>query len=213
MNKSNVPSVFIGLILLAGIFGVITFSMDNALVRASISGPISAPTAPSTSPAIISEPIKPSAPVVSPSPISAPVQPSPSVSPSPKPTSVNNIYYWIEYFNNTNLKGKAVFKSFTTNIKYNWWFGSPDKKVKTNNFSARFIGFNYFEGGRYKITTSNDDGMRFYLDGKLVHDAWYNQPAFPRSFEMDIPSGLHKIQVEYYEKSGLASVSFDIKKI
>lgn len=205
---------FVVVLLLAGIFNLSLVIFKNSQAWASVSGPVSSPVQPSVSPspsAPVSAPISP-LPSASVSPSVTPT-PSPSVVPSPSSAPVQNTVWKAEYFNNVNLKGNPVWSTFISNINFNWFWGSPNNKVNNNNFSARFTTKKFFEGGRYQVTTSNDDGMRIYMDGFLIHSAWYNQGALKRRFQMDIPAGVHSVKVEYYEKGGLASVFVDFKKI
>jgi hypothetical protein len=48
--------------------------------------------------------------------------------------------------------------------------------------------------------------MRVYLDGLLVIDAWYDGYKEVSNRVLAIGSGRHHIQVDYYERTGDASI-------
>ena len=194
--------------MIVGLIGLftVTFGMDK--VFAVVSGPVVSPS-PSS---IVSAPVVPS-PSASSNPISSPVSPSPVVSPSASPSPTPSSTWKGEYYNNSKLAGYPTWLTFTPDVNFNWGHSSPIWWINKNNFSAKWTTKRYFEGGRYRVTTSNDDGLRFYVDGKLIHSSWYNQPAISRSFDMDFSKGNHTLKVEYYEKGGLASAKISFQKI
>ena len=49
--------------------------------------------------------------------------------------------------------------------------------------------------------------MRLWVDGSLVIDAWYDQPATIHSGSRRLQSGLHRVLVEYYEHRDKASIA------
>jgi mannan endo-1,4-beta-mannosidase len=170
----------------------------------------------SPSPLVSPSPVISPSPVVSPSPVQSPspsvvpsVSPSVSAAPSPTPAA----QFKAEFFNNEKVKGNPVFETTVSEINFDWGKSSPDSSVRKDGFSARFKGMKYFAGGRYKVTTSNDDGLKFYLDGSLVHSAWYDQGALKRSFKMDIPQGNHWVVVDYYDAGGKASAMISWEKL
>ena len=60
--------------------------------------------------------------------------------------------------------------------------------------------------GTYNFFAKHDDGLRLWVDGALVIDFWHDQPARTHSGTRTLSGGTHRIQVEYYEHTGLASV-------
>ena len=216
-NSNSALQLFVAVILTFGIIGLMVM-LGNGKLLAAVSGPISAPASPSVLPSAtpISAPVTPTPSAsVMPSPSASPsATPKPSVSPSASPSASPVVQTWkAEFFNNTNLKGKAAFVTYVQSINFNWGYGSPSSVISFNNFSGRFSSNRYFVGGKYRFTTSNDDGVKIYMDGRLIHSAWYNQSALLRTFEINIPTGNHSIKVEYYEKGGLASVLVNFTKI
>lgn len=109
------------------------------------------------------------------------------------------------YFNNKTLSGTPVFTRQDNIINFDWGTGSPDPSVNTDSFSARWTKTQYFSGGRYKFTTTSDDGVRLFVDNTLVIDKWVDQAQKDWSGIMDISQGDHTIKMEYYDNFGGAS--------
>ena len=61
--------------------------------------------------------------------------------------------------------------------------------------------------GEYTFIATSDDGMRVRVDGELVIDAWWDHSATRFSGTKSLTAGHHLVEVEYYEKSGLAVAS------
>ena len=84
-----------------------------------------------------------------------------------------------EAFSSCYYTGKdfSIFKYATsnTNINFNWGAGSPNQAVPNDNFSAKYQGVFHFETGSYDFTARADDGIRLFIDGKLIIDQWTDQ--------------------------------------
>lgn len=127
------------------------------------------------------------------------------------PTETPGLNVWhASYFNSNNLTGQAVLNRAESAISYDWGIGSPDLRINRDNFSARWEGQFYFDAGSYTFKPNTDDGVRIWIDGKLVHDFW-NSPT-NKSFKLDITRGLHQIKVEYRELGGDARAHFSWEK-
>lgn len=102
--------------------------------------------------------------------------------------------------------------------------GAPTSKVPKDNFSARYTTVKRLAKGEYIIRGKADDGLRVYIDGKLVIDCWnasaYVEDArkvmiddntgatiFGKSTEKDI----HLIEVQYLEGGGGSKVEFGME--
>jgi hypothetical protein len=111
-----------------------------------------------------------------------------------------------EYYNNRELKGGPVLTRYDAAIDFDWKTGSPDPAVPADNFSVRWTRTLGFTAGTYRFYSSSDDGVRLYVDGKSIVDAWSNN-KLPNTYTGDITlsDGLHSIVVEYYEQGGDAS--------
>jgi hypothetical protein len=66
---------------------------------------------------------------------------------------------------------------------------------------------NLQQGRRYKFDVRTDDGMRVFVDGRLVLDAWRDQPPTTYTFYVDGLSGLRSIFIEYYNDRGIGTAT------
>ncbi len=128
---------------------------------------------------------------------------TPTPSPTPAPTQITTPpsfnSFKAEYFNNQTLSGSPAYSTDTININYNWGTGSPASGINSDHFSARYTGLFNFDGSNYKFNVKSDDGVRVYLDGQLIIDAWKDQSQTNYSVLKTPTSGNHVVTVEYYE--------------
>ncbi|MBO0720744.1 MAG: glycoside hydrolase family 3 C-terminal domain-containing protein [Blastocatellia bacterium] len=110
-----------------------------------------------------------------------------------------------EYFNNKELKGDPVLVRSDEQVNFDWSRGRPAPQVNEDNFSVRWTGkFAPPESGTYQLGATADDGLRLYLDGRLLIDAWdnNNQPSQIRTVmkEVNLEAGHnYDVRIEYYE--------------
>lgn len=110
-----------------------------------------------------------------------------------------------EYFNNQWLSGEPAFVRNDATIDFDWDYGAPDTRVGADYFSVRWTRDFNFEGGRYRFTTETDDGVRFYVDGRLLIDRWHTMSRTRYTQEIHLGEGVHSIRMEYFENWGAAS--------
>ena len=113
---------------------------------------------------------------------------------------------WVgSYYGNQSLSGAPVLTRNDAAIDFDWGNGSPDAKVPADGFSARWSRTLGFEAGTYRFLASTDDGVRIFVDGKRIVDAWTKQ-SLPntRSGDIVLAAGQHTIVVEYFEEGGEA---------
>lgn len=109
------------------------------------------------------------------------------------------------YYNNMTLSGTPVLTRLDTNVNFDWGTGSPDPKVSADHFSARWTRTAFFGEGWHKFVVTADDGVRLYIDGKLVIDKWKDQPATSYNTLVSLSSSVqHTITMEYYENLNFA---------
>jgi len=119
---------------------------------------------------------------------------------------------WVgQYYNNISLSGAPVFYRNDTTLNFNWGTGSPDYSVPVDYFSAKWDAYqNIPTTGYYTIVATSDDGIRVWLDGALVIDAWYDHAPTTFNATRNLGAGLHAFHVEYYERTGGALISVQI---
>lgn len=114
-----------------------------------------------------------------------------------------------EYFNNRDLVGGPIHVRLDAAIDFDWGGASPVPGiVPANNFSVRWSGTqNFPEGGNYTFLAASDDGVRVWVDDRLIVDAWYDQTRNLHTGQISLSAGLHYVRVEYYDAGDAASIS------
>jgi hypothetical protein len=129
------------------------------------------------------------------------------VSKPPDGSNPPTITHWKgEYYNNRNLNGSPSLVRNDTRINFGWGSGSPASAISSDNFSVRWTRTMRFDRGTYRFRTTSDDGVKLWIDGKLVISAWYDQGATHRySGNIFLSGGNHTVKMEYYEHGGGAT--------
>ena len=104
-----------------------------------------------------------------------------------------------KYYNNTSLSGSPVVVRDDTNINFNWGEGSPHPSILPDNFSVRWTTTLSLIAGDYTFHTCTDDGVRLYVDGRLIIDQWRNMPPTDFYATTYLSAGDHTITMEYYD--------------
>ncbi|GKU30564.1 TIM-barrel domain-containing protein [Clostridium folliculivorans] len=117
-----------------------------------------------------------------------------------------------EYYANNNLSGSPVLTRTDSSVNFNWGTNSPASGVPADNFSARWTG-NITVGDQDAIlATTIDDGIRMYIDDKLVIDAWGPHDSSTLDANITLAKGTtHSIKLEYNEGARDALISLKWK--
>ena len=108
-----------------------------------------------------------------------------------------------QYYNNrTFARAPAFTRCDTYPLTFNWASGGPGTGVAANNFSARWTTRATFEAGSYRFTARADDGVRVWVDGVRIIDAWRDQAPATYTATRTLTAGAHEIRMEYYENAG-----------
>jgi hypothetical protein len=62
--------------------------------------------------------------------------------------------------------------------------------------------------GQYGFRMTSDDGVRLFVDGVAVMDAWTEHAAANTDATVQLAPGLHAIELRYFENGGVASARF-----
>ncbi|MGA9379628.1 MAG: PA14 domain-containing protein [Phormidium sp.] len=111
-----------------------------------------------------------------------------------------------EYYNNSTLSGAPTVITKESKIEKNWGTGGPGKSIANDNFSVRWTGKFNFDQSKYAFKVKADDGVRMWVDNKLVIDQWKDQSPTQYSANLDLTKGTHEVKVEYYEKEKGAEI-------
>ncbi|MEZ4869106.1 MAG: PA14 domain-containing protein [Caldilineaceae bacterium] len=113
------------------------------------------------------------------------------------------------YWNNTTLAGDPVLTRSEPAINHNWGIGSPDPRVSSDTFSARWTRIEQLEEGAYRFTATVDDGLRVWINGVQIIDDWRIGSVRTLTANVYVTAGRYEIRVEYFEATGVASVTFE----
>ena len=130
--------------------------------------------------------------------------PAPAACPAPASEAFTGCYY-----NNLTLSGIPALARTDTQINLD---GSADPSVSPSGFSVRWQGSFNFAQGDYVFSAITADGMRLYIDGGLVLNAWRDQSATSYTVAQTLSQGQHLLTVEYYQRNGVTSAHLSWQK-
>jgi len=129
------------------------------------------------------------------------------------PLSCPSGKYLAEFYNNMSLSDGPVFSACDSTINYVWGDGGPGNGIGSDNFAVRWTGTFPFTAGSHRFTATADDGIRAWVDGVLIIDAWVDQGPTTYQSTVDLSDGEHLVQVEYYENGGGAVAQFNWQRL
>jgi len=108
-----------------------------------------------------------------------------------------------EYFGNRDLAGAPALVRYDWKIDFDWARTAPAAQVPPEDFSVRWTREFYFPVGTYRFTVEVDDGVRLWVDDRLLIDQWHDGIA-GYSADIFLGEGKHQIRMEMYEHTGYA---------
>jgi hypothetical protein len=112
-----------------------------------------------------------------------------------------------EYWSNRDLNGAPALTRNDRDINFDWGPNAPVPGLPADNFSARWTRTAGFDAATYRFHAFVDDGVRMWIDDRLVLDAWYDSTPHEVTIERAMAQGTHTLRVEYYEHTGGAQIS------
>ncbi len=115
-----------------------------------------------------------------------------------------------EYFNDPNNGSHFVTyvgARLDGTVDFDWASAAPAAGITSDNFSVRWTGrVQPPVSGDYTFTIVADDGVRVWVDGRLLVDNWIDQAATCSSAPVTLAGGaLYDLKMEYYEHAGAAT--------
>ncbi|MEP7125196.1 MAG: family 43 glycosylhydrolase [Byssovorax sp.] len=100
-----------------------------------------------------------------------------------------------------------VLEQIEPTLVHDWGDGAPAESVGKDRFSARWTGLLVPpESGMYTLTTETDDGVRLWIDGKLVLDDWHGHFVTANDATVALEAGVPvPIRLDYFELDLAAS--------
>lgn len=113
-----------------------------------------------------------------------------------------------EYFDTRSPSGEPKVVRVDPSIDFGWGSGAPDPVLPTNRFSARWTGTVVPRHSEtYTLETLSDDGVRVWIDGRLLIDRWTTQSATTHRATVALTAGVaHALRVEHFDESGDATM-------
>jgi hypothetical protein len=107
-----------------------------------------------------------------------------------------------EYFMSEDLAGAPVLTRTDAQVDFNWSKESPAAGFPRTNFTARWLGKIEVPAavGDITLSTVADDGVRVWIDGQQVIDAWGPHAATTTPAKAVISAGQpHLLRIEYLQ--------------
>jgi beta-glucosidase len=106
-----------------------------------------------------------------------------------------------EFFANRKLEGAAVLTRDEKAVDFEWGMNTPAPGLPADDFSARWTGkLIPVVSGKYRLGATADDGLRVYLDGKLIVEDWTEHAPTTRTGEVTLEAGRsYDLKFEYFE--------------
>jgi hypothetical protein len=124
--------------------------------------------------------------------------------PHPNPAPTTDLGWLAEYYTNPGLHGGPALTRYEADLNNDWGYGSPNYSIPSDYFSARWTRSPYFYAGTFKFCVAVDDGVRVWVDGQLIIDAWIVQSLTTRCASQYLSAGNHTVQMAYFENNGQA---------
>lgn len=104
-----------------------------------------------------------------------------------------------EYFNGPNFERKVLTR-IDPQVSFDWNWQMPGPGVQREYFSVRWTGKLYAPStGRYRFSAVVDDGVRVWVNKRLVIDEWRKQDDSQFVGEIALKAGqFYDLRIEYY---------------
>lgn len=114
------------------------------------------------------------------------------------------------YWDNRGLSGGTLFQRNDKEINFDWGRGPVVLGMPDDLFSVRWTRQAAFDNDTYTFTVRSEGGVRVYVDNALIIDEWTDDGTDGNKVtaNVNMTKGNHDIKVEYYNRSGSASISF-----
>jgi hypothetical protein len=132
------------------------------------------------------------------------------ISSEAQPLSADTNGLFAEYFNNADFTAPA-FTRVDPYVDSNWGTNAPDPAVDAGSFSIRWTGQVQSKvSGLVTFYTTSDDGVRLWVDGKLVIDHWSPHAAWVDQAGVTLEAGRkYDIKLEYFQGGGGAQIALE----
>lgn len=110
----------------------------------------------------------------------------------------------------TIIAGPKAHTMSTKELNFAWG-GSPMEGVPADYFLTLAEGSFSIVDGTYDIEVTSDDGVRVYLDNRVILDDWTYHAPKTETVSVRL-GGRHKLRVEHFELNGYSALKVVIKR-
>lgn len=107
------------------------------------------------------------------------------------------------YYDNVDFTGASLGRIDAT-VNFDWKGGTPAPHISSDTFSVRWTGqvlANYSQS--YTFSTVSDDGVRLWVNGQAIINAWSAHAAREDSATIPLSAGVkYDIKLEYFNNYG-----------
>jgi ferric-dicitrate binding protein FerR (iron transport regulator) len=106
-----------------------------------------------------------------------------------------------DYFDNADFTGWRL-RRVDAAIDFDWGDRGPDPRIGFESFSTRWRGWLVpAYSGTYTFTFLMDDGVRLWLDGRLVLDEWHLSEKLEFSTTVTLQAGhAYAVRLDYFQE-------------
>jgi uncharacterized protein YraI len=130
--------------------------------------------------------------------------------PVPEPLFYVGTPWLAQYYPNADLVGLPSLTFAENTPSHYWGAEAPSINMPIDVFSARWTSYQLLNAGNYQISVRADDGVRVYIDGVLHLEGWSSDPGISHTTMVNVTTGQHYFQVDYYDSGGRAFLDFAI---
>jgi hypothetical protein len=124
---------------------------------------------------------------------------------TPVPSAPTDAWF-AQFYNNETLSGTPALTRYDGAIGFEWVANGPDPAVWADGFSARWTRTIDLKTDTYRFCGMADDGVRIWVNNKLVVDEWHANNATAYCGDYWASTGKYTVKVEYYEHGGKALI-------
>ena len=116
------------------------------------------------------------------------------------------------YYKTQSWSGSPAISRCDAAINFKWGYGGPFGSGPQGHFSVEWHYPRLFRAGASTVSSTSDDGMQVWIDGRLIIDNGGDHAAKTKTRTVTFAvAGYHNVVVRYYEKTGVATAQLTIK--
>jgi len=113
----------------------------------------------------------------------------------------------------TLVTGQPAAEARIQSLNLMWGGGSPASGVPKDKFATVATTTVDLPGQQYELWTAADDGVRVWIDDRLILDAWAGSATREKSEIISLDNGPHTFHVEHFENAWHAQLLFGLSPV